>query len=378
MTVISDYRSVPVLRDASFPGDLEAIVGDPANHTLEVVIGLTDVSDVLAFTCPQEGLTVAKAAVRLASQLPADTPEWFMAYARSFSVAASRFRGIGKLDDADVMFSLSHNCLKEIAGEHFAERADYCRRVGFQRIAQGAYGIALESANHSRRHFEFTESRHGIGCALVCRGNAYAHLKRFDDAAGDFRTALGLLDRDLGFIHVYAASTNLALVLIDGAGGEHDMDYTISQLQQVHELSPYEEGTVPFLTVIWAKARLLMKLRQYASAQGKLREVCAGWRSLDLPLELTTASLDLARCYFEQNLSKEIVQLAGEMFPLLSRFRNDEPAYRALKTFHRAALEGGLEADLIIDARAAQSRSRRSPRRLVSFVEAIAPIRRPS
>ncbi len=108
MTVISDYRSVPVLRDASFPDDLEAIVGDPANHTLEVVVGLTDVSDIVAFTRPQEGMTIIKAAVTLASQLPADTLKWLMAYARSFSVAASRFRGVGALDKADVMFSLAN------------------------------------------------------------------------------------------------------------------------------------------------------------------------------------------------------------------------------------------------------------------------------
>ncbi len=355
MTVISDYRDVPVLRDASFPDDLETIVNDPANHTLEVVIGLTDVSDVVAFTRPQEGMTVVKAAIKLAGRLPKKTPEWLKAHARSFSVGASRLRGIGKLDDAEAMLALAYDCLEKMPGENLLEWADHYRRVSFLKRHGGAFRAALGNANHSRRHFEFAEHRHGVGCSLVCRGTIYFSMKRFDFAVGDFRTALDLLDRELGFIHVWAASINLATALIDseGGGGEQDMDQAIRQLEQVNELRCYEEGTVPFLTVSWAQARLMMKQGHYASAQVNLREVCAGWRDLDLAFELTIASLDLARCYFEQDLLGEIVHLAGEMFPLFPRFRHDEPAYRALKAFHRATLGGGLEVALIAKARAA-------------------------
>ncbi len=356
MTVLSDYRDVPVLRDASFPDDLDAIVSDPANHTLEVVIGLTDVSDVVAFTRPQEGLTVVKAALKLAGRLPKHTLDWFRGHARSFSVAASRLRGIGELQEADVMFATAYDLLEQIPGEDFAERADRYRRVGFLRIAQGAFRDGLDMGNQSRRHFEFAEHRHGIGCALVCRGIAYAHLDQVDHAAGDFRTALELLDPDLGFNHVWAATINLAMVLMegDGAGSEHDLlDDAIYQLQQVNDLHCYEEGTIPFLSVSWAQARLLMKQRQYASAQVALQEVCMGWRNLDLEFELTKASLDLARCYFEQDLHEETVHLAGEMFPLFARFRDDERAYRALRDFHRAALGGSLQATLITEARTA-------------------------
>ena len=353
MTVISDYRSVPVLKDASFPDDLEAITGDPANHTLEVVIGLTDASDVVAFTRPQEGLTVAKAAIRLAGELPAHKPDYFLGYARCLSVGASRLRGIGRLNEADVTFALAYKSLRKVPGEHFAERADYYRRLAFLRIDQRAFSTSLEIANHSRRHFEFAGHRHGVGCALVCRGTTYLYLERFDDAATDFRTALDLLDRDLGFNHAWAASLNLALVLIDGAKDRRGIEQAIRKLEEVAGLGCYEEGTIPDLSVSWAEARLLMKLRRYASAQVKLLGVCAGWQHLELPYELTIASLDLARCYFEQNLQGELVQLAGRMFPLLTRFRHDTHAYRALKAFHRAALAGRLEAALITFARTA-------------------------
>ncbi len=353
MTVISDYRNVPILRDASFPDDLEAIVRDPANQTLDVVIGLADVSDIVAFTFPHEGLVVAKAAVTLASRLPAHTPDWSMAYARSFSVAASRFKGIGKLNDADVIFSLANDCLRKAPGAHVEERADQCRRVSLLRNHQGLFDDALELANRSKRYFEVAGNKHGVGCALICRGDVFARWERFDDAAGDFRAALTLLDRELGFLYAYSASTNLALALILGAGGEGDIDHAISQLQEVTALSPYEEGTAPVLTVVWTEARLQMKSKQYALAQVKLQEVCAGWQALDLSLQLMIASLDLARCYLEQNLRREMIQLAGRMFPLLSRFRHDEAAYLALKKFHRAALEGGLDAASITDTRAA-------------------------
>ena len=353
MTVLSDYRDVSVLRDASFPDDLEAIVDDPANHTLEVVLGLTDVSDIVAFTRPQEGLTVAKAAIKLAGRLPKHTPAWFRGHARSFSVGASRLRGIGDLRDSETMFSLAYDCLEQIPGEDFAERADRYRRIGFLRIYQGDFRAALDMGNQSRRHFDFAGNTHGIGCALVLRGSAFWNLKRLDHAAGDFRTAQELLDRDLGFIHYYAASINLAMVLIEGAGKENDLEQAVDQLQQVNDLRCYEEGTIPCITVSWAQARLLMKQGQYAPAQGNLVEVCAGWQELNLPLELTTASLDLARCYFEQGLLAELVQLAGEMFPLFARFRHDERAYKALTAFYRATLEGRLKVTLITDARTA-------------------------
>ena len=353
MTVLSDYRDVPVLRDASFPDDLEAIVDNPANHTLEVVLGLADVSDVVAFTRPQEGLTVAKAAIRLAGRLPKQTPEWFKGHARSFSVAASRLRGIGELSQAEPMFSLAFASLEKLPDDELLEWADHYRRVGFLRIYQGEFRAALANANNSRRHFEFAESKHGIGCALVLRGSAFWNLKRLDHAAGDFRTAQELLDRDLGFIHYYAASINLAMVLIEGAGKENDLEQAVDQLQQVNDLRCYEEGTIPCITVSWAQARLLMKQGQHAPAQGNLVEVCAGWQELNLPLELTTASLDLARCYFEQGLLAELVQLAGEMFPLFARFRHDERAYKALTAFYRATLEGRLKVTLITDARTA-------------------------
>lgn len=354
MTVISNYRDVPVLRDATFPDDLDAIVNDPTNHhILEVVVGLTDVSDIVAFTRPKEGLTVAKAAIKLAGRLPKHTPDWFRGHARSFSVAASRLRGIGDLPGAETMFSLAYDCLEKIPGEDFAERADRYRRVGFLRIDQGAFRDALDMGNQSRRHFEFARNTHGIGCALVCRGIAFAHLENLDDAIGDFRTALDLLDPGLGFNHVWAASINLATALIDSENEKHDMDQAIRQLEAVNELRQYEEGTIPFLSVLWAQARLLMKQADYVSAQEKLRGVCAGWRDLDLEIELTKASLDLARCYFEQGLLAHLIQLAGEMFPLFARFRHDERAYRKLKEFHRAALDGGLQAGLIAEARTA-------------------------
>ncbi len=353
MTVISDYQAVPVLRDATFPDDLDVIVNDPANHTLEVVIGLTDVSDVVGFTSPQEGMTVARAAIKLAGRLPKNTAAWLRGHARSFSIGASRLRGIGKLTDAEAMFSLSSACLEKMPGEQLLEHADRYRRVCFLRIDQRKFPASLAAANQSRRHFEFGECRHGIGCALVGRGAVHLWMRRFDHAAGDCRTALELLDRDLGFNHVWAASLTLALALIDGAGEERDFDQAIRQLQMVNELRSYEEGTIPFLSVLWAEGRLLLKQREHASAQAKLRQVCAGWKVLELPSELTTASLDLARCYVEQGLLGEAVQLAGEMFPLFARFRHDAPAYRALTEFHRATIGGGLEAALIAKARAA-------------------------
>lgn len=353
MTVISDYRDVTVLRDASLPDDLEAIVNDPANHTLEVVVGLTDVSDVVAFTRPQEGMAAVKAAIKLAGQIPKQTQDWLVGHARSFSVCASRLRGLGKLDDAEAMFSLAKDCLDKMSGENLLEWGDFYRRVSFLEQNRGAFPAALAKANHSRRHFEVAESRHGLGCSLVCRGTVHASLKRFDYAAGDFRTALDLLDRELGFIHFYAASLNLAVAQIDGGGGEKDMDQAVRQLQQVNDLRCYEEGTIPFLTVSWAQARLLMKRGHYAPAQVNLQAVCSAWRELDLAFELTTASLDLARCYFEQGLLVKVIQLAGEMFPLFARFRHDEPAFRALTEFHRATIGGSLKAALITKARSA-------------------------
>ena len=353
MTVISDYRSVPVLRDATFPDDVEAIVGDPANHRLEVVIGLTDVSDVVAFQRPHEGLVVAKAAVKLAGRLPRHTPEWSMAYARSFPVAASRFKGIGVPDKAEIMFSLAVDCLHKVPGKHPAESADYCRRVALFRKDYGPPDAALELSNRSRDYFERIGNTHGVGCALLCRGDVYASQKKFDRAADDFRSALPLVDGDLGFHHAYAASTNLANALLLGDGEEREIDDAIRQIQYVGQISPYKKGTAPSLTSEWTRARLEMKRRRWPAAQPELERVCAGWLALDLPLEFTIASLDLAQCYFEQGLRDEMVQLAGRVFPMLTRFRHDATAYRALNTFQQAALEDGMDVAVIDGAREA-------------------------
>lgn len=65
------------------------------------------------------------------------------------------------------------------------------------------------------------------------------------------------------------------------------------------------------------------------------------------------ASLDLARCYFEQQRLSEIAQLAGEMFPHFNRFRHDPKAYGALNTFHQATIKGRLRAATITAARSA-------------------------
>ena len=116
VTVISDYRTVEVLREATFPEDLDVILADPQSQCFEVVIGLTDVSDVCAFTSPQHGLTVANAALRLAGRLPKDSPEWQLGHARSFSIVASRLRGIGELDEADVMYAAAHDFLRGLSG----------------------------------------------------------------------------------------------------------------------------------------------------------------------------------------------------------------------------------------------------------------------
>jgi tetratricopeptide (TPR) repeat protein len=354
MTVISDYKTVPVLRDATFPNDLEAIVSDPANHTLEVVIGLTDVSDVAAFTDPQGGLEVARAALGLAGVLPTRRPDWLRAHVRGFSVSASRLRGVGAVVDSGFMFSLAFRFLKAIPGDHLTERADLSRRVGYLYFQLGALKDGLKHAEQSKLDFERTGDRHGVGCSLVCRGTARAHMRHFDRATEDFRSALSLLDPDLGFNHVWAASINLALALVDGASDSRDLEEGVRQLHRTKLLRSYKQHTIPCLSMLWAEARLLMKLGRHALAQENLREVRVGWRGLDLPYEETITSLDLARCYFEQNLLAENVQLAGEMFPLFTRFRQQDPqAYRALIAFHQATLRGGLRPSLIAEARAA-------------------------
>ncbi len=353
MTVISDYRTVPVLRDAIFPEDLEAIVKDPANRTLEVVIGLTDVSDIVAFTRPREGLVIVRAALELAGRLTPETAEWNLAHLRAFSVGGSRLRGIGAVDAANAKFFMACQFLHRSPDAPLGERGDLRRRVGFLRIQEGVPNEGLEYSCLSQRDFERAGNRHGVGCALVCRGEAYWHLRKFNQAAEDFRTAVALLDPNLGFNHVWAASTNLAVALIEGAGALDDLDEALCQLRQVDELRRYDSGTRPCLTVWWAEARLLMKLGRHAVAQEKLLETCSGMRNLGLPYELTLASLDLARCYFEQGYLAEVVDLAGEMFPLFARFRHDAPAYRALIAFHQATMKGRLRPSTITEARTA-------------------------
>jgi tetratricopeptide (TPR) repeat protein len=208
-------------------------------------------------------------------------------------------------------------------------------------------------ANRSRQLFEVTGNRHGIGCALVARGVVQRSLGRIDHAAADYRTALELIDPELGFMYFWAASINLVVALIEGAAEGRDLEQARRQLWAVEALRRYEEGTVPSLTATWVEARLLTRLGQHASAQAKLERVCAGWRGLDMPFEQTVASLDLANCYFEQSLHGEVVRLAGEMFPLFARFRQLPRAYGALTAFHRAAMTGGLRPATIADARAA-------------------------
>ena len=190
---------------------------------------------------------------------------------------------------------------------------------------------------------------------MICRAAAYFRLERIEHSIEDYNAALELLDRDLGFTHFWSASVNRAFLLIEGIDDPDgdQVDQAIRQLQEVNELRRYEEGTVPFLTVSWAEARLMMKQERWPSAGAKMQAICTGWRKLDLILELTIASLDLARCYFEQDLMAETIELAGEMFPLFPRFRGDRRAYQALKTFHRAAMEGGLKSTLIVDTREA-------------------------
>lgn len=353
MTVISDYQAVPALRDATYPDDLGAILADPDNHTLDVVIGLSDWSDVVAFEHPRDGLKVAQAAIKVAGLLPKHTHDWFLGHSRSFSIAASRLRGIGELGEADALFSASYDFLRSIAGEHFEERGDFYRRLAFLRIDQRALGLGLDIANHSLLHFARANNNHGKGCGLISRGGVYLKLKKYPQAAGDYRSALDLLDPALGFNHVWAAALNLAHALIDGAAEDRDMSEAIDQLKAVNDLRRYDEGTVPYIFVCWAEGRLLMKLGEFFSAQAKLVGVCRALEQLDQPFELTQAFLDLARTYYAQRQLEEVVRLAGEMFPLFSRYRHDQRAYRALTRFHHAALEGGLEDQMIVEARSA-------------------------
>ena len=59
------------------------------------------------------------------------------------------------------------------------------------------------------------------------------------------------------------------------------------------------------------------------------------------------ASLDLAGVYLKQSRTRRVRALAGELFPLFHRLRNDRVALDGLKRFHRAAIAEALSPEIL-------------------------------
>lgn len=200
------------------------------------------------------------------------------------------------------------------------------------------------------------------GKAMIDRAAVFTYTQEYERAENVYRVALEFLkgDDESQRQNRLLAAQGIALCRLHMG----DLVEAERWIQRAIELlDPADTGSLAKLT--WQRGLLAYKRKQYREAELLISDARRILQSRENPIQGALVGLDLAKTLLAQGKTREVLDLAMEMNPLLFLFRANKLAEAALRIFIRAALQGQVTERLIERSadslRKACSRSRARP-----------------
>ncbi len=335
-----------LIKELSLPDDAGLLVTESRFWTPEVCAELFRQADLIGFTDPQGGLTVAAETVRMVDKLPGTYrrgSEKTLLKSRGFATLGSRLRAVARLEDSDRVFMVASGLSW---GAQPLDVADLLRRQGMLRVNQRQFGEARMLENRALRICRQEADDHMTGCVLLARGEVHFQAQNFRGAVQDYAEAADLIDPRRRFIAYYSAVHNLGAALVKSAASQTELCEAIDQIERAKEIG-FGPDTLPGLNLIWIQGALLEKLERDDEAEAAYQISGAGLAVLGSVYELALNRLDLAALLHRQGRLGELIDLAAEMFPLFGTFRANREVMAGLRLFHNAAVDRRVTLELI-------------------------------
>ncbi len=171
----------------------------------------------------------------------------------------------------------------------------------------------------------------------------------------DFSTAARLTEESLNYLpangdqYYVSAIYNLANCRLELALTEADLATGFELVKEVSKYLRSNSDLQPWL--YWLRGKYFHRQGRLEDSLKELQAARAGIDTRGDGMDQALLMLDLADLYLDLGNPQTAQQLALSSFPTLKLLRTNPEAYRALKTFHRAAQDKALDSALIASVR---------------------------
>ncbi|MCP3962937.1 MAG: hypothetical protein GY719_34290 [bacterium] len=300
--------------------------------------------DELRFQDPLAAFEVAEVALRALDHLPPEDRRPALRFALS-TAYGSACRATARFEAAERALLMAARVARRGDARQRAEVAD---RLAYLRADQGR-----EAETRMLIKFFLDQARPRGGAELGRRlTDAASIMTRFRDygAVAEFATeALVHLPPNGDRYHL-AALADLARARL-GSPGRKSLLTGLGIVERT--LQGVDRDSFPWLRLHWIAGNLLRcrPLRRHAEALDALEIARAGIDRKGDPFDRALLVLDLAELHLDRGVPDSARDLARESFGVLNKLRNWPEAYRALRTFYRAATELKLEPSVLDSVR---------------------------
>ncbi|MCP3963213.1 MAG: hypothetical protein GY719_35685 [bacterium] len=296
--------------------------------------------DELRFQDPPAAYQVADAALAALGRLPLEQ--------RRRELVFALWSAYGSTCRATARFSAAERALLTAAriacpGD-LRRRAEVAERLAYVRADQGR-----EVETRTLVRFFLGQARLGervnLGQRLTAASSIMTRFRDYGTVAELAKEALALLPPNGDRFHL-AAVSNFA----KARQGAPSVPTLLDALGLVQEtLLGVEEDSFPWLRLQWLAGDLLRSpdLQRFKEALAAYEIAQKGIEQRGDPFDRALLIVDLAELHLDRGVPEDARDLARHSFAVLGDLRNWPEAYRALRTFYRAANDLKLERSLL-------------------------------
>ncbi len=300
-------------------------------------------ADEVRFLDPGRAVGIAQAAVKALSRLLPGLQDPAVA-ALAWAVYGSVLRCVARLEEAEAALRIAARAVDP--GDPETE-AYVARRLAYLKAEQRRPYSVKPLLNVSLDWGARLGGR-AYGEELVGAGAILMIVSDYESAAPLTEASLSYLPRNGDRYHL-SAVFNLARCRLELDSTPADLD---AAARLALEAERYiEAGTYPEYRSHWLRGLLLQRLGQLDQSLEALTFAQTGIDARPNGLDQALLMLDLAELHLERGDAEAARQLALSSFPTLKLLRTDLEAYRALRTFHRAAQDEALDSAVIASVR---------------------------
>ncbi len=313
--------------------------------------------DSLRYDHAEEAARLAtRVAVHLIPTLPGPQDQRLTLQCLALGIFGSARRLKGKFTAAARAFRLALDVSRRAGLRE--DTANLLLRASYLLKDFGHFNRALALSNEALVISVQLGSSTDIGRTLLQQGMTRTALGDYEGAVLDLKQAFAHFDGAVGLGRHHLALYQYLAYAYEQLGKLDEAHECLDRGAKAFE----PKHAVDAAKVQWLHGTLAFRHGEHARAEKLLRTVREVLASKENPAQEALVSLDLVSVLLAQGKNQEASELAESMARLLFRFKNNRLAEAAIVELISAALEGGLNEDVVGKARR-RLKTARTPRR---------------